>query len=103
VTTTLECAKRADGAAALLLVAADACRGAAGDRSVAVLGGGEASGPLAPPQRLSEACFSAAAAAEAAYRQAGVGPGDVDYWGLYDCFPICLIRCAEQELAMLQA
>jgi hypothetical protein len=61
---------------------------------VAVLAGGEGSGPLYPPQEITEACFSAGETAAAAYAQAGLGPGDIDYWGLYDCFPICLIRCA---------
>jgi len=60
--------------------------------AVAVLGGGEASGPLMPPPLLTEDCFSAGEAASAAYAATGLQPGDIDYWGLYDCFPICLIR-----------
>jgi hypothetical protein len=60
--------------------------------AVAVLGGGEGSGPLSPPAQLSEACFSAGEAAAAAYRAAGLQAADIDYWGLYDCFPICFIR-----------
>jgi hypothetical protein len=60
--------------------------------AVAVLGGGEASGPLSPPTQLSEACFSAGEAAAAAYAASGLKPADIDYWGLYDCFPVCFIR-----------
>jgi hypothetical protein len=60
--------------------------------AVAVLGGGEASGPLSPPEQLSEECFSAGEAAAAAYAAAGLQAADIDYWGLYDCFPICFIR-----------
>ncbi len=47
-------------------------------------GGGEAAGPLWPPAELDEdalgACRSAAAAA---YAEAGAGPADIDFWGLY--------------------
>jgi hypothetical protein len=68
-------------------VAAAVCNAA-----VSVLGGGEASGPLSPPAQLSEECFSAGEAAAAAYRAEGLGPQQIDYWGLYDCFPICFIR-----------
>jgi hypothetical protein len=60
--------------------------------AVSVLGGGEASGPLSPPDKLSEECFSAGEAAAAAYKAAGLGPQQIDYWGLYDCFPICFVR-----------
>jgi hypothetical protein len=67
-----------------------------GVAAVAVLGGGEASGPIFPPEQLSEDCFSAGVAAAAAYKAAGLSPSDIDYWGLYDCFPICLIRWALQ-------
>eukprot|EP00775_Hariotina_reticulata_P012329 gene12329-12464_t len=98
VTTKLECAKLANGAAALLVMSASAeaaATSAGGSaRAVAVLGGAEASGPIFPPQQMSEECFSAGAAAAAAYTAAGLAPSDIDYWGLYDCFPICLIRSA---------
>lgn len=60
--------------------------------AVSVLGGGEASGPLSPPEQLSEEYFSAGEAAAAAYEAAGLGPQQVDYWGLYDCFPVCFVR-----------
>ena len=60
--------------------------------AVSVVGGGEASGPLSPPDKLSEECFSAGEAAAAAYKAAGLGPQQIDYWGLYDCFPICFVR-----------
>jgi hypothetical protein len=59
---------------------------------VAILGGGEASGPLWWRGEVREEMFSAGAAAARAYADAGLGPADVHYWGLYDCFPVCLIR-----------
>ena len=31
----------------------------------------------------------------AAYAQAHLGPSDIDFFGLYDCFPICFIRAVE--------
>lgn len=68
--------------------------------AVAVVGGGEGSGPLSPPDQLSEECFSAGEAAAAAYRTAGLQPMDVDYWGLYDCFPICFIRWVSATLCL---
>ena len=101
VTGLLECARRADGAAAVLL-ASDAFLRAhrqidAGDLPV-VLGGGEASGPLTPPpvDALSEDVFSCSKAAAKAYASAGgLSAADIDYFGLYDCFPICFVRALE--------
>jgi hypothetical protein len=66
---------------------------------VAIRGGGEASGPLWWPADIREDMFSAGTAAARAYADAGVGPADVDYFGLYDCFPVCLIRCGELALS----
>jgi hypothetical protein len=68
--------------------------------AVAVVGGGEGSGPLSPPDQLSEECFSAGEAAAAAYRTAALQPPDIDYWGLYDCFPICFIRLVRAALCL---
>jgi hypothetical protein len=47
---------------------------------------------LYPPESITEEMFSAGEAARAAYQEAGCGVDDVDYFGLYDCFPICFIR-----------
>jgi hypothetical protein len=60
--------------------------------AVAVVSGGEGSGPLYPPQNITEDCFPAGEAVAAAYARAGLSTSDIHYWGLYDCFPICLIR-----------
>jgi acetyl-CoA acetyltransferase len=60
-----------------------------------VLGGGEAAGPLTPPASIDAATYSGAAdAAAAAYAAAGCGRGaeDVDYFSLYDCFPVAFVR-----------
>ena len=57
-----------------------------------VRGGGEGSGPLSPPSPITEEMFSAREAAKAAYQEAECHVTDIDYFGLYDCFPICFIR-----------
>ncbi|KAF6264331.1 putative nonspecific lipid-transfer protein [Scenedesmus sp. NREL 46B-D3] len=95
MTTKLECAKLADGAACLVLVPGDSQHAGDISRAVAVVAGGEGSGPLHPPPDITEDCFSAGEAAAAAYARAGLSPADIHYWGLYDCFPICLIRAIE--------
>ncbi|KAK1864398.1 hypothetical protein I4F81_006946 [Pyropia yezoensis] len=133
VTTQWECARRADGAAAVLVGvppeeggAVAFCGGGGG--GVRLLGeGGEASSSLVPPppprgawQLAGEGdgCSSggsngssgapsrpaprrqsnpppgvvaASAAAAAAYASAGLAPRDIDYWSVYDCFPIAFL------------
>jgi hypothetical protein len=99
-------------------------------KGVAVLGGGEGSGPLYPPPVIDEDMFTADIAAElgtliqllifrfallfasvwrvsvcvcwsanclhsTAFNEAQIGPNDIDFFGLYDCFPICFIRAIE--------
>jgi len=105
----LECARRADGAACLIL---------ASDRFLkrrnlwkadipTIIGGGEFSGPLYPlgthqddPQTADGITdftyLSCQQAMDHAYASAGnLTANDIDYFGLYDCFPICLIRAIE--------
>ncbi len=96
VTTTLESARRADGGAAIVLASTRFLEGSGSSRPcVKVLGGGEGSGPLYPPPVIDEDMFSCEEACTTAYRQAGLSSGDIDFFGLYDCFPICLIRAIE--------
>jgi acetyl-CoA acetyltransferase len=96
VTGLLECARRADGGAAVV-VASDRFLERAGraGRTIAVRGGGEGSGPLYPPPVIDEDMFSCEEACARAYAEAGLGVADIDFFGLYDCFPICLIRAVE--------
>lgn len=96
VTSTLECARRADGGAAII-VASDRFLERIGHShaAVTVVGGGEASGPLYPPPVIDEDMFSCEEACATAYAEAGLTVGDIDFFGLYDCFPICLIRAVE--------
>ena len=114
-TSQLECARRADGGAALIVASSDfmdeylghdrmssrdgtpapTLGAAAADGGIVVLGGGEASGPLYPPPVIDETMFSCEAAANAALSEAQLLPEDIDWHGLYDCFPICFVRAVE--------
>eukprot|EP00455_Lapot_gusevi_P006185 TRINITY_DN12647_c0_g1_i4.p1 TRINITY_DN12647_c0_g1~~TRINITY_DN12647_c0_g1_i4.p1 ORF type:complete len:397 (-),score=61.33 TRINITY_DN12647_c0_g1_i4:128-1318(-) len=96
VTNVLECARRADGGAAIVVASSLWMeRHGYGKRGITVLGGGEASGPLYPAPIIDETMFSCEEAAAVAYDEARLDPQDIDFFGLYDCFPICLIRAIE--------
>jgi acetyl-CoA acetyltransferase len=102
VTTIYECARRADGGAAILLASPEFIEKhneKKGDdfrrRSPALVGGGEASGPLYPPVVISEDIFSCHKATAQAYAAASMTVRDIDFFGLYDCFPVCFLRAVE--------
>lgn len=98
----LECARRADGAACLILASNRFLQ----RRSLwtpgipVIIGGGAFSGPLYPPQdpaEITEAMYaSCQQAITRAYASAGnLNSDDIHFFGLYDCFPICLVRAIE--------
>lgn len=60
-----------------------------------VIAVGEGSGPLYPPAVISESIFSVERAANFAYNSSSLGPDDIDYYSIYDCFPICFARGLE--------
>lgn len=94
-TNLLECARRADGGAAII-VASQAFVEANGLKmGPRIIGGGEASGPLFPPKVIDEEMFSCEEAVRRAYAKAQCSVEDIDFFGLYDCFPICFIRALE--------
>eukprot|EP01063_Lacrimia_lanifica_P022396 TRINITY_DN30001_c0_g1_i1.p1 TRINITY_DN30001_c0_g1~~TRINITY_DN30001_c0_g1_i1.p1 ORF type:complete len:425 (+),score=131.80 TRINITY_DN30001_c0_g1_i1:70-1275(+) len=101
VTTMWECARRADGAAAIILASERHMKRYFPGRKLsecpAYVSGGEASGPLYPPEseEINEDLFSCEKAARIAYKQGHLTYRDIDFWGLYDCFPICFIRALE--------
>jgi len=101
ITNLLECARRADGAAAVIVASTGYVKNVATqqpDVEVLVMGGGEASGPLYPPldvASIDEDVFSCEHAATIAYRESNLRCDDIDWFGLYDCFPITLIRAIE--------
>lgn len=102
----LECARRADGAACLILASNRFLkrRNLWQDGIPAVIGGGQFSGPLYPPTNNEDdtggisnhTYVSCQQAMDHAYASAGnLTARDVQYFGLYDCFPICLVRAIE--------
>ena len=98
----LECARRADGGAALIVCSSRflerknlAQRGNGGSGDVVILGGAEASGPLYPPAIIDETMFSCERACESLFQKTQLTKDDIDWWGLYDCFPICFVRAVE--------
>ena len=96
----LECARRADGAACILLTSNRflARRGQYSDMLPTVIGVGEYSGPLYPLGKVDENHFSCEKAMNFAYASAGnLTAHDIDFFGLYDCFPVCLIRALESS------
>ena len=64
-------------------------------RAVRVVSGAEGSGPIYPPAIIDETMFSCEEAMARAYARAGLSTKDIDFFGLYDCFPVCLIRAIE--------
>lgn len=104
VTTLLECARRADGAVTMIISDEDHYRAnflqspAEMARKPRILSTGEGSGPVYPPPMddITPELFSCHRAADFAYKRAGLsGAADIDFFGLYDCFPICFIRALE--------
>mmetsp|Transcript_29241 Transcript_29241/g.38449 ORF Transcript_29241/g.38449 Transcript_29241/m.38449 type:complete len:403 (-) Transcript_29241:790-1998(-) len=98
VTNIFECARRSDGGAAILVCSSKFLETSGYDpfHYPVILGGGRAAGPLYPPKEISEACYlSCHQAVQTAYITANVGPKDIDFFGLYDCFPITFIRAVE--------
>ena len=79
-----------DGAAAVVLVPADAARGRTGRRPVvSVAASAAASDSIALHDRYDTLALAAAQqSAERAYAQAGLGPADIDVFELHDAFSI---------------
>ena len=55
------------------------------------------SGPLypPPPESITEELFSCETAAKMAYDEAQLTVEDINFFALYDCFPICFLRALE--------
>lgn len=95
VTNLLECARRADGGAAIIVASSSFVEKHGLRTGPSIIGGGEASGPLYPPSVIDEEMFSCEIAVRRAYDVAQCNVQDIDFFGLYDCFPICFIRAIE--------
>lgn len=83
-----DCCGTTDGAAAVLLCRADMTKNYT-DRPVYIAGAGSGSDYLAVHERESMTSLKAVVeAAKTAYKEAGVGPKDIDFAEVHDCFTI---------------
>jgi acetyl-CoA C-acetyltransferase len=91
----LDCSPVSDGAAALILCAADKAKKYT-DKSVKIIGSGQASDTLALHGRNDICTFeSTTYAARMAYKHAGIKPKDIDVAEVHDCFTIAEILAIE--------
>ncbi len=92
----LDCSPITDGAACLVLCPLDRAKEFT-DKFVKILGVGAASGPIALHDHKDLTRIEAVnLAAERAYKMAGVGPDDIDFVEVHDCFSIAEILVAEE-------
>jgi acetyl-CoA C-acetyltransferase len=90
-----DCSLISDGAAAVLVTAADRARDFC-DKPVRVLGVAQASDYMALDQKPDITTFPAVKAAAAkAYKMAAVEPADIEFGELHDCFTIAEIVALE--------
>jgi acetyl-CoA C-acetyltransferase len=90
-----DCSLISDGAAAAIVMAFDRA-GDFSDKPVRVLGIAQASDYLALDQKEDITTFPAVKAAAAkAYKMAGVGPAEIEFGELHDCFTIAEIIALE--------
>ncbi len=93
--TLYDCSLISDGAAAVLIAAGDAVRSIT-DKPVRIRGLAQASDHLALDGKPDITTFAAVqAAAEKAYRMAGVSAQDIDFAELHDCFTIAELIASE--------
>jgi len=89
-----DCSPVSDGAAAVLLVSEELAAKYT-DTPIFVIGSGQASdGALAERESLSN-IPAAVEAARQAYEMAGIGPDDIDFAEVHDCFTIAEIMASE--------
>ena len=89
-----DCSPVSDGAAAVLLVSEELASKYT-DSPIFMIGSGQASdGALAERESLSS-IPAAVEAAKHAYEMAGIGPDDVDFAEVHDCFTIAEIMASE--------
>lgn len=92
----LDCSPITDGAACLILCPLDRAKEFT-DKFVKILGVGVASGPIALHDHKDLTRIEVVnLAAERAYKMAGVGPDDIDFVEVHDCFSIAEILVAEE-------
>jgi acetyl-CoA C-acetyltransferase len=91
----LHCSPVSDGAAALLLCPLDQAKKYT-DRPVKIIGSGLATGTMTLAEREDPAFLDAVKlSAERAYKMADLGPGEIQFGEVHDCFAIAEICCIE--------
>ena len=95
ISTMLECARPADGGGAIIVTDAERVKDVK-QKPVYILGGGEAAGLEFMPKTISEEMFPARRAVQLAFREAGLTVSNIRSFGIYDCFPICFLKCIEE-------
>ena len=98
----MDCSPITDGAAALILCPLDMAKKIAKNGAAKIVGSGHATDTIAFHSRkdLTEIA-STARAAEKAYKMAGVGPNDIDFAEVHDCFTIAEI-CVTEALGFFE-
>ncbi len=96
----MDCSPVTDGAAAVVLCAADRVKDFTGD-AVKIIGSGQASDTLSLHTRRDLTTLDATVhAGKMAYKQAGIGPEDINVAEVHDCFTIAEI-CAIEDLGFV--
>ena len=94
--TVLHCSPITDGAAAAILVPLDLARKLSSKPPIRVAASAHATDTLALHDRADVAWLaSTAKAAELAYGQAGIGPSDLSFAEVHDCFTIAEVMVTE--------
>ncbi len=93
--TVLDCSPITDGAAALVLCSMEKAKSLS-EKSVKIIGSGQASDCLALHARKDICTLEASVhAARRAYKQAGIGPKNINVAEVHDCFTIAEIIAIE--------
>ncbi len=97
----MDCSPVSDGAASLVLCAADKAKKYT-DKPVKIIGSGQASDTLALHGRRDICTIDATVyAAKMAYKQANLTPKNIDFAEVHDCFTIAEI-CAIEDLGFVE-
>lgn len=97
----LDCSPVTDGAASLILCAADKAKKYT-DKPIKIIGSGQGSDSLALHGRRDICTLDATVhAAKTAYKQAGITSKDIDFAEVHDCFTIAEI-CAIEDLGFVK-
>ncbi len=98
----LDCSGITDGAAAAILVPVEMAKALKKDPIIRIIGSGHATDTIALHSRAELTFLSGTAdAAHRAYQMAGVGPKDIDFAEIHDCFTIAEI-CVTEALGFFE-